>query len=84
MRGMDITNVYGSVLCLGRFGVCPGSRRTGFGVGMTSTRLPGLDQGMGKVIGRLLYVIVVNIPFYVSGYNEHIEQDKKGDFIMIM
>lgn len=48
MRGMDITNVYGSVLCLGRFGVCPGSRRTGFGVGMTPARLPGLDSGMGK------------------------------------
>lgn len=37
-----------------------------------------------KVRGRLLNGKEDNIPFYVAGYKEHIDQAKKGDFIMIM
>jgi len=37
-----------------------------------------------KVRGRLTNGKEDNIPFYVAGYKEHIEQGKKGDFIMIV
>ena len=37
-----------------------------------------------KVRGRLLNGKEDNIPFYVAGYKEHIDQAKKGDFIMIV
>lgn len=37
-----------------------------------------------KVRGRLINGKEDNIPFYIAGYKEHIEQGKKGDFIMIV
>ena len=37
-----------------------------------------------KVRGRLINGIEDNIPFYIAGYKEHIEQGKKEDFIMIV
>ena len=37
-----------------------------------------------KVRGRLVNGKEDHIPFYVAGYNEHIEHGKKGDFIMIV
>ncbi len=37
-----------------------------------------------KVRGRLQNGSEDSIPFYVAGYQEHIAQAKKGDFIMIV
>lgn len=37
-----------------------------------------------KVKGRLINGAEDNIPFYIAGYKEHIEQGKKGDFVAIV
>lgn len=37
-----------------------------------------------KVRGRLVNGKEDSIPFYIAGYKEHIEQAKKGDFVMIV
>lgn len=37
-----------------------------------------------KVRGRLINGREDNIPFYIAGYREHIEQGKRGDFVTII
>lgn len=37
-----------------------------------------------KVKGRLVNGKEGSIPFYIAGYKEHIEQGKKGDFVIIV